>query len=356
MSIAINFTKCSVGEFVGIDSDGVDVYAAIAKATFAWDSAGNAIPIDSQPVAEEDVYAGEKGTSSVVLEADLVPTKPRVDVIVVGAIELATAVPQIDCTLEVGKRIRKTVRVFGDRLYMPHPLTDLAPNKPRPFARMPIVWERSFGGMDPDHPKTVESRNTFGVGMRHDARALEAKPVANFEDPRWSIGSWRDRPAPVGFGPIARWWQPRSKLAGTYDEKWQEARFPFLPLDFDPRFYNCAPIDQQFDGYLPGEEVRLEYMTRPGHERFRLPAWSVEVTFVDRHGRPTEAALRPDTIVIEPAERRFSLVGRTLHYPTPNILALRQVRVGRPTPGWKRAQDRGKTYLDFRRARTGAAR
>jgi len=301
----------------------------------------------AQAVAEEDVYAdpAKPGETSVVLEADLVPHKPRVDVILLGAIELATSVEQIDITLEVGQRIRKTARVFGDRRYMPSLLSDLAPDRPRPFHRMPIEWERSYGGMDPDHPTTIESRNPQGIGLRHRARALEARPVPNFEDPRQLIGSWRDKPRPIGFGPVGRWWQPRIKFGGTYDEAWREERFPLLPFDFDPRYYNCAPEDQQLDGYVVGEEVKLTYMTRLGHERFRLPPLEVPVRFTERNQRTTSCTVRPDTVIIEPAERRFSVLGRALHYPRPNIVAMRQVLVGRPPPAFLRAQAHAKDYL-----------
>lgn len=347
MGISLNFTPYAVAELAGLDFRGAEFYAVVVKATFTWNGEGAPLLVPPQPIAEEDQWAdpAKPGESSVVLESDLVPVKPRVDVILLGEIELPTAVEQIDVTLEVGQRIRKTLRVFGDRLYMPSPLVDLAPTRPRPFSRMPIVWERSFGGMDPEHPETVERRNPHGVGLRRFARSLEAKPAPNFEDPARPIGSYRDRPRPVGFGPIGRWWEPRVKYGGTYDDKWQEERFPLPPLDFDPRFYNCAPEDQQLNGYLPGEEVRLTYMTRTGHDRFRLPALDVPIRFVERPGRETIARIIPDTIIIEPAERRFSVLGRACHYPRPSVVALRRVVVGRPTPGWLRAQASAKKWL-----------
>jgi hypothetical protein len=348
MAIFTNFSRHSVGEVIGLDARGAEFYAVVVKATYTWDAAGNTTLTDvPEAVAEEDVYADptRPGETSVVLEADLVPQKPRIDVVLLGAIDLPTAVEQIDVTLAVGERIRKTARVYGDRRYMPSMFADLAPDRPRPFQRMPIAWERCFGGMDPEHPKTLEPRNPQGVGLRHHARALEARPAPNFEDPRHLIGSWRDRPRPIGFGPVGRWWQPRIQLGGTYDEAWREDRFPLLPFDFDPRYYNCAPEDQQLDRYLVGEEVKLTYMTRAGHDRFRLPAFEVPVRFSERHQRTTSAVIRPDTVIIEPAERRFSVLGRAVHYPRPNIVALRQVLVGQPPPAFLRAQAHAKNYL-----------
>ncbi len=356
MALFTNFTPYAVGETVGTDARGAEYYLVVVKATFSWDGRGVAYPLaEHQIVTEADVYAGPHGESSVVLETDFMPQKPRTDVVLLGAIELPAAVEQVDATLEVGRRIKKTARVFGDRLYMPTLFGGSAPARPRPFQRMPIVWERSFGGVDPESAKAVELRNLVGVGMRHSMRSLEARPAPNFEDPRHLIDGWTSRPPPMGFGPIGRSWQPRAQLAGTYDAKWEDERYPLFPLDFNPLYFNCAPQDQQLDGYLPGEEVRLTYMTRLGHERFLLPAFGVEVKFLDRRANATTAVTSVDTVVIEPAERRFSLISRALHYPKPNVLSLRQVRVGTPSRGWRRANDLGKRYLDFRRHKTGAA-
>jgi len=348
MAMFSNFTRFAVGEIIGIDPEAVEFYALIVKATYSWDEKGELLPADPQPLVEVDVYAGEPGLSGPLYEADYCPFKPRVDVLLHGALALPTPVGQIDATLEVGNRIRKTVRVFGDRAWIPGVVKTLALSKPRPFARMPLEWERAFGGTDPDDPKCFEPKNPFGRGMRRKAPALEGQPAPNFEDPRHLIESWDDHPAPVGFGPVGKSWQPRIRLAGTYDDAWMEERYPLAPADFDPAFHNCAPADQQLDGYLPGEEVRLHYMTPAGHDRFRLPALEVPVAFRDKRGREIYERLRPDTIVIEPAQRRVSLVGRVCHFPEPNVLSLASVLVGQPWPGVVRAMKSGKQYLQPR--------
>ena len=85
---------------------------------------------------------------------------------------------------------------------------------------------------------------------------------------------------PIGFGPIAQHWQARVSLAGTYDEAWEKSRRPLPPADFSPAFFNVAPADQQLDGYVPGEEVRLVNMTTASQDRFRLPEFAVPVTIV----------------------------------------------------------------------------
>ena len=45
---------------------------------------------------------------------------------------------------------------------------------------------------------------------------------------------------PMSFGPIGRGWDPRYKYGGTYDDKWRDEHFPFLPPDFDEQYYQAA--------------------------------------------------------------------------------------------------------------------
>src|SRR5205823_688661 len=117
----------------------------------------------------------------------------------------------------------------------------------------------------------VDLRNPIGRGVHRRAAALEGHPLPNFEDPRAPITDARKLPAPVGWGAIAPHWQPRSSLAGTYDARWREERFPLLPVDYNPAFLNAAPLDQQLDHYRPGVEVRLSGFTPRRGERFLLP-------------------------------------------------------------------------------------
>jgi hypothetical protein len=161
------------------------------------------------------------------------------------------------------------------------------------------------------------------------------------------VTSWKAQPDPCGFGPIAPHWEPRARLAGTYDDHWKKQRAPLLPEDFNPAFLNCAPPDQQLPGYLPGEEVRLTGMTRSGQARFQLPEFSVPVMFVTRD-LIEETWARVDTIIIEPAAERVSLVARSFCSPRPNAIALRTAFVGPLTRGRRRALELGKEYLDLR--------
>lgn len=346
-----NMTPYEAAETVGMDAQGREYYLCVVKATFNWDEHGKPTPAAThQPVTAADQFAPESDPPACTLESDLVPEKPQVDVLLAGSIKLPRAVPQVDVGLDVGQRIRKQVRVFGDR-YWVRGAGGLVMTEPRPFDEMPIRWDRCFGGMDPQHPKHAELRNPAGVGMRKDASALEKQLVANFEDPRKPIHSYKEHPAPVGFGPMSRTDPARSKLAGTYDDAWQEEQAPLLPEDFNPLYYNCAPPDQRLDAYIPGEVVRLSYMTERGQEQFSLPDFTVEFARALVPERIIRRHARPDTIIIEPKERRFSLVARFVEYPQPDISTLGKVIVG-PSSGRVRAIEKEKQYVDWRTGET----
>src|SRR5512146_3093032 len=160
MALIANLTPHLVGELVGLDARGAEFYAAIVKGTFVWAPDGSTGAADAPaPLVEVDVCAGEPGKSGLVAAADLGPPRPRVDVVLHGEIALAHPVEEINAALQIGTRLRKVVRISGDRVWGPGLMQRLALTRPRPFTRMPIVWERSFGGTDPEDPRCWEPRN-----------------------------------------------------------------------------------------------------------------------------------------------------------------------------------------------------
>ena len=340
----INNTPFAVAEAVLMDPEGREIFVAVAKATFRWGSNGNAElsavepPI---PIAVTDAGGDPPAASGLVVAGEVTLPKPRVDVLLQGDIILRTPVDQIDCTLEIGQQLRKTVRVFGDRHWRQGAGGAMLPSRPRPFVRMPIDWRRAFGGSDPDDPSCVDRRNPAGQGVRRKPATLEGNPVPNFEDPRAPIANPEANPTPVGWGPIAPHWQSRRDLAGTYDERWEQERFPLLPDDYDPGFLNAAPPDQQLARYEPGAEVRLENFTPRGRERFLLPDFAPPVTVVDAR-LIHQLGSRVDTVIIEPAERRVSLVARAV-YLARDVQALATAFLG-PVSDQQRQLLRAGTY------------
>lgn len=100
----------------------------------------------------------------------------------------------------------------------------------------------------------------------------------------------------------------QAELAGTYDGAWLKNRFPLWAEDLDPRYYCCAPRDQQVDGYLRGgEPVQIVNMSPNGSLRFNLPrlvfGFSTRLRREIVHHRGTLA-----TVILEPEAARVIMV------------------------------------------------
>src|SRR5262245_24262149 len=164
----INRTPFAGKMFAVPDPEGVDCIYAVVKATFTLGE--KVAPAAEQvPVRPKDEYTGEPGRSSLKAVSDLSLLKPGTDVLLFGSAcaPAGQKVPQTDVTLAVGP-VRKTVRVFGDRTWQPGLMGDKT-SPPVPFERMPLVWERSFGGTDvtTGEPPEIhaENRNPVGTGF-----------------------------------------------------------------------------------------------------------------------------------------------------------------------------------------------
>jgi hypothetical protein len=326
------------------DAEGQEISVLVVNATFGLDPSGELAPLDPQPdVCLADEHHGDPASSSVRREAETALPKPRVDVIVIGSAHAPRGrrVRSLVVELRVGE-IRKRLRIRGDRGRF---LGRIGVS--RRFARMPIVFERAYGGTDTrrEDPKKHKSFawNPVGVGYR-GAESLNPEistRLPNIEAVGW--GASRKRPA--GFGVIGRSWRPRRDLAGTYDARWLDEQFPLPPKDFDPRHHQAAPADQQSNRIRGGEDVVLRNLTPDGVWRFRLPALDVPVhlLFEDRH---ESASARLDTIYIDADSRQVSLVQRLALPTIRNQPPLRRIVVGHVTNGWLRARVRKKPYRD----------
>jgi hypothetical protein len=343
--VLTNNTRHAVAHAMLMTPEGVEGLVVAVKATFGWQPGAASRPLAEQPpVRPIDVYGDDPATSGLVAAAELTLPKPRVDVLLEGELAPPAPVEQIDFMLEVGRRVRKVVRVSGPRAFVPSPTRELVPSRPQAFSRMPITWERSFGGTDPEEPSVFEPRNPVGCGVRKRVADLKGLPVPSFEDPRTPITHAGAKAEPVGLGAVAPHWMPRRGWAGTFDEAWRKERFPLLPVDFDARFLNAAPLDQQLDGYQPGEVMRFGFLGVRDYDEVALPELAPPVTIVDG-GAIVEVAPRVDTIVIAPAERRVSVVARAVYVPAPEGGPLKLVYVGPLTRGQRRALDVGKPYV-----------
>jgi len=313
------------------DSEGVDTVFAVIKGTLAIGRNGHlSLPEVQVPIALADEHHGDPATTSIRTASDVCLGKPGTDVLVTGSACAPNESPtwQSDVTL-IAAGLTKTVRVFGDRAWeMTGPTARIAWIEP--FVHMPLVWERAFGGRDEStqHPAT-DTRNPVGRGFRASG---SKKPIAgtalpNVENPAALIDSPTAKPAPAGFAPLSPHWDDRRAYAGTYDERWQKERAPYLPADFDPRFFQLAPRDSIVPGRLRGGEAFELHGVRPNEPlRFLLPALDVEITCRLDSSEETKPALL-DTLTIDADTAQLILVWRAALRCDKKALKVREVRI-----------------------------
>jgi hypothetical protein len=186
-----------------------------------------------------------------------------------------------------------------------------------PFDRVPLLYERAFGGWDrqhkdPDRP-AFEPRNPVGIGLRTRWHAgEETVAVPNLEDPAHLIQRFDDRPAPAGFGFLSPHWQPRAALSGTCDAAWMQTRMPKLPADFDRRFFNAASPGLVLPSRLRGDEqVTVMGASPAGRIDFKLPAQTEPVVDVElRRGRKETLQTELDTVIVDMDDMTLTLLWR----------------------------------------------
>ena|GEM_PF-4721704 len=178
----------------------------------------------------EDRRRDANPNASLVEACEVMPFMPNAGVILFAhaCAPQGRPVPALSARLAVfreGSLIDKTVHVFGERAAN-------ASQHPRPFERVPLVYERTWGGPNSeDNP----------VGVPSGAASLP------------SICDATNPTRPAGFGPISRQWPQRKRLLGVTDSTRIDAPIADFPNGFDFRWFNPAPTDQQIE-YLRGDE------------------------------------------------------------------------------------------------------
>jgi hypothetical protein len=115
----------------------------------------------------------------------------------------------------------------------------------------------------------------------------------------------------MALGPVGRNWLPRRRYAGTYDARWLETRMPFVPDDFDSRYFQAAAADQQIPYPRGGERVELVNLSPAGRVSTTLPRLQVTVTFERKAGRFTQKVALLDTLLLLPEASRMCLTFRS---------------------------------------------
>ena len=138
------------------------------------------------PVNVRGEYWGDPEMSSYKYEPETAFIKPATDIVLIGhAYAPKPRVTEVDVSLRVGP-MEKVVRVVGDRYWVKR-FGMTFKTKPEPFERMPLIYERAFGGWDRSHPNpekhSFEPRNPVGTGFRAKrGKFEEGIRLPNLED------------------------------------------------------------------------------------------------------------------------------------------------------------------------------
>ncbi len=249
-----------------------------------------------------DLHREDDPTKSLWYPSDLAPFKPRGDLLLVGTAHAAgRTLSRLEVGFRVGTRSKKLV-VFGERSWVQHLLRSESLSEAEYLTRVPIAYELAFGGPG-------SARNPIGRGRQRNR-------APNIEDPAHPVRSRQQDLDPAGFGPIARDWEPRKSLVGTYKGKWAKKRWPSFPEDFDWGFFNSAPADQQLESYLRGDEVLELDNLHPAYRiyRSRLPSLRARCFLDERNDKDDlvfrEIPLSLDTLWIDMDAEKLVLVWR----------------------------------------------
>jgi hypothetical protein len=338
----INSTRMVAGYTMGLEPSGRELLVVVVKGTFGLPEDDGAVRLaDEQvPLVLADVFHGEPGRSAPRHEADFVPRKQRCDILLDATAYAPGGRPttRTQVSVSVGSW-SKAFAIVGDRVWEAG-ATGIGMSPIIPFTTMPISYDRAFGGTDDksDDPSqhAAFARNPSGRGFHKQLRGewVDNSPLPNTEEDArpvtWVDGDYR----PMSFGPIGRHWEPRYRYAGTYDDAWVEEHFPFLPPDFDERYYQSAPEDQQIPHPQGGEPIVLVNLTPSGRAAFVLPQFEAPVYFFPKRGPREDVNLVLDTVMIEPDRSRFTLTWRAARPLRKNIFEIAKVMVGKRSSAW----------------------
>jgi hypothetical protein len=283
------------------------VLVVALRETFEISATGQlALHLPRPPVLLADTY---DDLGQLLDPADFVPYKPGTDVTVLANAHTPSGQPERTWTvgIEIAGR-SKNLRVYGPRFWIPQDAGGWAMGEADPVLSVPLTWRNAFGGPIPrpanaEGPQDRYRFNPLGPGLldpNHSPRDRPS-PAPCVEAENDPITDWQASPVPQGLAPIAPVWRFRQQYCGTYDQTWLDTRHPFLPFDFDYRFYNCAHPDLIFSPFLVGgETVRLSNL-HPEYRNlvFTLPRLAVQAQALGSDGTTECLPLAFDGIHID---------------------------------------------------------
>jgi hypothetical protein len=335
---------------VALDATGREHLVIVAKATWSIPDPGQRPrPLPPQPIVLADEYHGAPGESAMRYGTDMARFKPRCDVVFDACAHSPDGQPMRD--LQAGFDIaglRKMVRVLGPRQWRKQ-LSGWTLSAPEPFIKVPLTAAYALGGTrayEQDGQQLIEAHlhNPSGLGWagKQTLKHLDGESAPQLEHPDHPVTRPDTKLPPCALSAVGRHWLPRRHHAGTYDDHWRRDVFPLPPADFDERFHQFAPEDQQMPYPTGGEAVRLINLI-PGRPTlaYALPRLDMQVRVLRADYRQEAPKALVDTLFFEPDLRRFSVVWRASIRQLRSIQEFREVAVGPIDPVWWRQRVAG---------------
>jgi hypothetical protein len=278
----------------------------VAKATCEIVPDAPLSPCEPRPIVVGE-RAGDAPGSSARHPGDAALSLPRAQLLVLGAAYAEGGIPQTMDTVRLvvsrgaSTLVDKRLSVVGDRR---GPARAVAPSAPElvgdatPFLRIPLVYERAFGG-----PGYLPNPAGTGIAAERDGRAF----LPNV----YHAHGGGSAEAP-GFGPISARWASRERLlGGTPPSAADLDVVARLSPDLDPAYFLSAPADQQLDRWEGGETIGL-YHLHPSWPwlYFDVPRWGVAAVLTDRQGARAIVPMPLDTLLVTPEDLSVELTYR----------------------------------------------
>ncbi|MRG98050.1 DUF2169 family type VI secretion system accessory protein [Polyangium spumosum] len=221
---------------------------------------------------------------------DLLPIKPRVDIVLVGTAHAPRRAParSIPVRLVVGD-LEKSLEACLPRTVCP----DGALREGALVQSIPLRWELAAGGPGTANP----------VGMAQDVHpAFGTRVLPQIQPLGWFPAEPSDEIPIVGFGPISPAWPGRRDRLGDRAASFRHGDWSneVLGDGFDLLYFQAAPPDQQLESLRPDERIILENLLPDSPRLVTNLAGFMPRAFLHRSpGGISPVALRADTLCID---------------------------------------------------------
>ncbi len=331
-----NHTPFSPLCFESRDPQRMDFGVCVLRGTFVIRPDQRLRPDPEQaPLVMADAYHGEPGESSLRIETNLAPFKPKTDIHIEALAHSPDGQPRPRWRvgLQIGE-LQRLLEVTGPRGWQ-RSLGRWTLTDPKPITELPLRYEYAYGGgwqLLAQGEAGACMENPVGLGLS-DPR-LRAAPdwvfAPQIVDPAQANPAFDTPIAVKGFGPMPPSWSPRLQHAGTFDTVWEKTRWPELPEDFDYAFYNSAHPDLIYPGYLQGDETLHTLCLTPGkHLRFALPGYQLGLLLRREDGRINLLPMQLDSLHLDLIRMRAYLTWRGI-YPIADPLRVLEIRLRNP--------------------------